>query len=171
MQKTPCKAEGRAKKANSSRKRKTRTFNTSEKQLKKAKDSTSVEEDQSTVSEVIDNDSSIQRTPQTAECKVVPPVNQEVMDTKTGTSKSLEKKNQFVVGVNIVTRCLERDELRTGMVCLSARPAFVTQHIMMLSATRSCPILALPNLSEVLAPHLGIKSALAIGFKVSQLRS
>ena len=76
------------------------------------------------------------------------------------------KIDQFVVGLNKFTRCLERNTLRAGMVCLTARPALVTQHVLMLSATRECPVMALPNLSGVLAPLLGIKSALAVGFKV-----
>lgn len=79
------------------------------------------------------------------------------------------KKNQFVLGCNSITRCLEQNTLRCGMVCLSARPAFVTQHVMMLSAVRSCPIIPLPNLSQELASLLGIKSAMVVGFKVSIL--
>ncbi len=83
------------------------------------------------------------------------------------TANDVIKKNQFVVGINNVTRCLERDKLRAALVCLSARPPLVTQHLVMLSATRDCPVLALPNLSNTLSPLLGINSVLAIGFKVS----
>ena len=86
--------------------------------------------------------------------------------TNTSTERPV-KRNQVVVGVNAVTRCLEQDKLRAGIVCLSAQPPLVTQHILLLSATRGCPFVAIPNLSEVLSPLLGIKSVLAIGFKVT----
>ena len=76
------------------------------------------------------------------------------------------KKRLMVVGVNAVTRQLERDCLRLGLVCLSAKPGLLTHHIMMLAATRGCPVLALPDISSTVAPLLGMKSALAIGFKV-----
>ena len=78
------------------------------------------------------------------------------------------KKSQMIVGVNCVTRSLERGELCAGLVCLSAKPALVTRHIMMLAATRSVPFAALPNLSQKVVELLGdIRSALAIGFKVN----
>ncbi len=77
------------------------------------------------------------------------------------------KKSQLVIGVNHVTRCLERGELCAGCVCLSAKPSLVTRHIMMLAATRSVPFVALPHLGQKVVETLGdIKSALAIGFKV-----
>lgn len=79
------------------------------------------------------------------------------------------KKSQFVLGCNSLTRCLEQNTLRCGMVCQSARPTFVTQHIVMLSGIRNCPIMPLPSLSKDLASLLGIKSAMAVGFKVSIL--
>lgn len=77
------------------------------------------------------------------------------------------RKSQLVIGVNKVTRCLERGELAAGCVCLTAKPALVTRHILMLAATRSVPFAALPNLSQTIVACVGdIKSALAIGFKV-----
>ena len=57
--------------------------------------------------------------------------------------------------------------MRGGVVCLSAQPSLMTQHIMILAATRQCPMMALHNVSSKLAPVLGIKSVLALGFKVS----
>lgn len=80
------------------------------------------------------------------------------------------RKSQLVIGVNNVTRCLERNELAAGCVCLTAKPALVTRHILMLAATRSVPFVALPNLSQKVVEAVGgIKSALAIGFKVQKL--
>ena len=57
--------------------------------------------------------------------------------------------------------------MRCGVVCLSAKPALLTGHILMLAATRNCPVMGLYDLSSKLAPALGIKSVLALGFKVS----
>ncbi len=76
------------------------------------------------------------------------------------------KMNQFVVGINAVTRSLERNKLRAGLICLTAQPSMVTQHILMLSVTRNCPVMALPNLTSTLGPLLGIRSSLAVGIKV-----
>lgn len=82
------------------------------------------------------------------------------------------KKSQMIVGVNCVTRSLERGELCAGLVCLSAKPALVTRHIMMLAVTRNVPFAALPDLSSAVVDVLGdIRSALAIGFKVRDLAS
>ena len=79
-----------------------------------------------------------------------------------------EKHAQIAVGTNSVTRCLERGALRAAVVCLSssARPLLVHRHLMMLSASRGVPCAALPGLGSSLAPLLGIKNVLAIGFKV-----
>ena len=77
------------------------------------------------------------------------------------------KCSQIVVGINAVTRHLEKGNLRAGVVCLSAKPAILQHHLLMLAATRNAPLMALPTLSEAISPSLGVKSALAIGFKVN----
>lgn len=87
-------------------------------------------------------------------------------DHVTSDSANAQKRQLLVVGVNAVTRQLERDNLRAGLVCLSAKPGLLTHHIMMLAATRGCPVLAVPDISSTMASLLGMKSALAIGFKV-----
>ncbi len=90
----------------------------------------------------------------------------DVLQSNKCTDQSV-RRSQLVIGVNNVTRCLERGELCAGCVCLSAKPALVTRHILMLAATRSVPFAALPNLSQTIVEGVGdIKSALAIGFKV-----
>lgn len=76
------------------------------------------------------------------------------------------KRSQVVVGVNAVTRQLEKNGLRFGLVCLSAKPPLIHRHLLMLAATRGVPFAALPTLSETASPLLGVKSALAIGIKV-----
>ncbi|KAL5476057.1 hypothetical protein EMCRGX_G025959 [Ephydatia muelleri] len=75
------------------------------------------------------------------------------------------KCSQIVLGINAVTRHLEKGNLRAGVVCLSAKPAILQHHLLMLAATRDARLVALPALSETISPHLGVKSALAIGFK------
>lgn len=76
------------------------------------------------------------------------------------------KRAQVVVGVNAVTRLLERNGLRFGLVCRSARPPLVHRHLLQLAATRGVPFAALPALSVTASPLLGVKSALAVGVKV-----
>ena len=77
-----------------------------------------------------------------------------------------EKRSQLVLGVNSVTRELERDGLRAGIVCLSAKPAVLHRHLVMLASTRGVPFAGLKDFSKMVTPLLGVKSALAIGFKV-----
>ncbi len=76
------------------------------------------------------------------------------------------KRSQIVVGTNAVSRQLERDGLRAGVVCPSARPPLMHRHLLMMSASRDVPFAAVPRLSESVAPLLGLRTALAIGLKV-----
>jgi len=78
-----------------------------------------------------------------------------------------EKRSQLVLGVNSVSRELERDGLRAGIVCLSAKPAVLHRHLVMLASTRGVPFAGLRDFSKTVIPLLGVKSALAVGFKVS----
>ena len=77
-----------------------------------------------------------------------------------------EKRSQLVLGVNSVSRELERDGLRAGIVCLSAKPAVLHRHLVMLASTRGVPFAGLRDFSKTVTPLLGVKSALAVGFKV-----
>lgn len=76
-----------------------------------------------------------------------------------------KKHSQLLVGINSVTRELEKDGLRAGIVCLSAVP-LLRRHLLMLAATRGVPFAGLKAFSKTAAPLLGIKTALAVGFKV-----
>jgi ribosomal protein L7Ae-like RNA K-turn-binding protein len=82
-------------------------------------------------------------------------------------NENSSKKEQLVIGLNAFTRCLERGKLLAGVVCLSAKPAVIHQHILMLTATKKCPVMAIHNMSNKLSPILGIKSTLALGFKIT----
>nr|XP_054770773.1 ribonuclease P protein subunit p38-like [Lytechinus pictus] len=74
-------------------------------------------------------------------------------------------RSQLALGVNEVTRSLEKDQLQLVMVCRSAKPDLMTSHLPTLSATRGCPAIAVFHLSNTLSPLLNMKTVLAIGFR------
>ncbi|NXH11659.1 RPP38 protein, partial [Bucco capensis] len=74
-------------------------------------------------------------------------------------------RRQLAIGVNEVTRALEKKELLLVLVCKSAQPAMVTSHLIQLSASRATPAAQVPRLSQTLAPLLGLASILALGFR------
>ena len=72
-----------------------------------------------------------------------------------------------MVGVNEVTRALERGSLRAAVVCLSVGSMKLLHgHIQVLAATRDIPCIALDGVSDTIAHVLGLRSAMAIGLKV-----
>nr|XP_009861415.1 ribonuclease P protein subunit p38-like [Ciona intestinalis] len=75
-----------------------------------------------------------------------------------------EFRKNFVFGINEVTKALEKDKLSFFITCKSAKPAALTQHLALLSASRGTPTAGLANLSATLAPLLELKSVLALGF-------
>ncbi|XP_006272047.1 ribonuclease P protein subunit p38 [Alligator mississippiensis] len=77
----------------------------------------------------------------------------------------LNIRKQLAIGVNEVTRALEKNELLLVLVCKSAKPALITSHLIQLSASRAVPAGQVPRLSESIAPVLGLTSVLALGFK------
>uniref|UniRef100_A0A8B9EBK3 Ribonuclease P/MRP subunit p38 n=1 Tax=Anser cygnoides TaxID=8845 RepID=A0A8B9EBK3_ANSCY len=74
-------------------------------------------------------------------------------------------RRQLAIGVNEVTKALEKNELLLLLVCKSAKPAMITSHLIQLSASQDTPAGQLPRLSETIAPLLGLTSVLALGFK------
>lgn len=74
-------------------------------------------------------------------------------------------RRQLAIGVNEVTKALEKNELLLLLVCKSAKPAMITSHLIQLSASRATPAGQVPRLSETIAPLLGLTSILALGFK------
>ncbi|NWS22172.1 RPP38 protein, partial [Pachyramphus minor] len=77
----------------------------------------------------------------------------------------LSIRRQLAIGVNEVTKALEKNELLLLLVCKSAKPAMITSHLIELSASRATPAGQVPRLSETVAPLLGLTSVLALGFK------
>lgn len=76
-----------------------------------------------------------------------------------------EARKQLAIGINEVTRGLERNELSLVLVCNSAVPLHMTNHLIPLSKTRSVPACQVPRLSESLSGLMGLKCVLALGFK------
>ncbi|NXN95612.1 RPP38 protein, partial [Rhinopomastus cyanomelas] len=74
-------------------------------------------------------------------------------------------RRQLAIGVNEVTKALEKNELLLLLVCKSAKPAVITSHLIQLSASRATPAGQVPRLSETVAPVLGLTSILALGFR------
>lgn len=74
-------------------------------------------------------------------------------------------RQQLAIGVNEVTRALERAELLLALVCGSAQPARITAHLIQLSVSRAVPAAQVPRFSQTLAPIMGLKCVLALGFR------
>ncbi|KAI4811173.1 hypothetical protein KUCAC02_014090 [Chaenocephalus aceratus] len=74
-------------------------------------------------------------------------------------------RRQLAIGVNEVTKALERNELRLLLVCKSVKPKHMTDHLISLSATRGVPACQVPRLSQSVSEPLGLKSVLALGFR------
>ncbi|KAG8515926.1 Ribonuclease P protein subunit p38 [Galemys pyrenaicus] len=74
-------------------------------------------------------------------------------------------RKQLAIGVNEVTRALERNELLLVLVCKSVKPALITAHLIQLSVSRTVPAGQVPRLSERIAPVIGLKCVLALGFR------
>ncbi|NXK44024.1 RPP38 protein, partial [Chauna torquata] len=74
-------------------------------------------------------------------------------------------RRQLAIGINEVTKALEKNELLLLLVCKSAKPAMITSHLIQLSVSRATPAGQVPRLSETVAPLLGLSSILALGFK------
>ncbi|KAE8596215.1 hypothetical protein XENTR_v10016012 [Xenopus tropicalis] len=74
-------------------------------------------------------------------------------------------RKELAIGINEVTRGLEKNELSLVLVCKSAKPEMITKHLIELSVSRETPACQLPRLSENIGPALGLKSVLALGFK------
>ena len=78
---------------------------------------------------------------------------------------SVHVRKQLAIGVNEVTRALERNELLLVLVCKSVKPAIITSHLIQLSLSRMVPACQVPRLSERIAPVIGLKCVLALGFR------
>lgn len=74
-------------------------------------------------------------------------------------------RRQVAIGINEVTKALERNELKLLLVCKSVKPKHMTEHLIALSAMREVPACQVPRLSQSVSEPLGLKSVLALGFR------
>lgn len=96
-----------------------------------------------------------------------PPVSQDTQvcdSTKNGWT-DVAARRQLAIGINEVTKALERNELKLLLVCKSVKPKHMTNHLIALSATRGVPACQVPRLSQNASELLGLKSVLALGFR------
>ncbi|XP_077576410.1 ribonuclease P protein subunit p38 [Stigmatopora nigra] len=74
-------------------------------------------------------------------------------------------RRQLAVGINEVTKGLEKNILQLVLVCMSAKPNHMTDHLIGLSVSRGVPACQVAGLSELMTEPLGLKSVLALGFR------
>ena len=74
-------------------------------------------------------------------------------------------RHQLAIGINEATKALERNELKLLLVCKSVKPKNMTDHLIVLSATRSVPACQVSRLSQSISESLKLKSVLALGFR------
>ncbi|XP_077455181.1 ribonuclease P protein subunit p38 [Stigmatopora argus] len=74
-------------------------------------------------------------------------------------------RRQLALGINEVTKALERNVLQLVLVCTSVNPKHMTDHLIGLSVSRGVPACQVARLSEFVTKVLGLKSVLALGFR------
>jgi len=102
-----------------------------------------------------------------ATSELVPQVSQDgqVQDSPKNGWTDVAARRQLAIGINEVTKALERNELKLLLVCKSVKPPHMTDHLIALSATRGVPACQVPRLSQSVSEPLGLKSVLALGFR------
>ena len=80
--------------------------------------------------------------------------------------KALLKKQAIAIGINEVTRLLEKDQLSLILANRSVKPLLLVEHLIPLAVQQHCHAVALNKLSEMIGPLVGVKIVSAIGFKV-----
>ncbi|KAK2105323.1 Ribonuclease P protein subunit p38 [Saguinus oedipus] len=104
-------------------------------------------------------------------CSLAVDISEDLKEKKTDAEQQVSGwtpahvRKQLAIGVNEVTRALERSELLLVLVCKSVKPAIITSHLIQLSLSRTVPACQVPRLSERIAPVIGLKCVLALGFK------
>lgn len=103
-----------------------------------------------------------------------PPTSEPVLQVSQATERQDAPKNgwtnvaarrQLAIGINEVTKALERNQLKLLLVCKSVKPKHMINHLIALSATRGVPACLVPRLSQNVSESLGLKSILALGFR------
>ncbi|XP_076009919.1 ribonuclease P protein subunit p38 [Genypterus blacodes] len=97
--------------------------------------------------------------------ETVPTMDPEAQNSPKNGWTDVAARRQLAIGINEVTKALERNELKLVLVCKSVRPKHMTNHLITLSATRGVPACQVPRLSQNMSEPLGLKSVLALGFR------
>ncbi|XP_065056084.1 uncharacterized protein LOC135684439 [Rhopilema esculentum] len=84
----------------------------------------------------------------------------------TRSKQKVPASSLVLLGINAVTRALEKGPLLLVLACRSANPSRMTHHLIPLCALRDTPACCVTGLNDALAPIFGIQSVLAVGFKV-----
>lgn len=71
-----------------------------------------------------------------------------------------------VLGINSVTRALEKNSLCSILVDSNVEPLFMVKHIVTMSQNKEIPVLLIPFLKTVTLNKIGFASA-ALGIKVN----
>jgi len=77
-------------------------------------------------------------------------------------------KQHVSIGLNAVARGLERGSFSV-IVCAKVRRGLLTRHLYVLAGIRKIPVCALSLNSTQLGNSLGVKSAIAVGFKAKEM--
>ena len=75
-------------------------------------------------------------------------------------------RSQLCMGMNQVTRSLEKDAARLVLLDEHCRPPMLTAHLVELAEVRKCPIVSFPHLSECAKKLFGLSCLVALAFKV-----
>lgn len=79
--------------------------------------------------------------------------------------KKLRLWADIVVGVNAVTRAVEKDQLGVVIASRDTEPRFMLTFLIPLCATRQCPLVGISRLSPLCQHLLGLKSCSVFGIK------
>lgn len=90
------------------------------------------------------------------------------MDTAENDLIRRKLRCQLAIGHRQVSKHLERDELSVVLVWGGAQPSIITDSLVPLAATRSCPALCLQSLMPKIKAATGLTSLVALGFKNPQ---
>lgn len=89
---------------------------------------------------------------------------------KNGTSpnrsyENIEKPNGFLIGINEVTRALERRQVNLAVVCRDATPNLLISHLPALCFTAGAKLVVLPGEGSELTHVLGTRRTLAFAIR------
>lgn len=91
-----------------------------------------------------------------------------VFSAKEGTAAHKYARKFICIGINEVTRALEKGQLSLIFICRDVKPPRLVEHIAVLAALRGVPFFVLPKASTSLGRSLGLQRVAALGFCASE---